>query len=318
MLKRIGLFVGREWSWPPAFVEEVNRRDQGVVAELALVGGEHFDAPVRYDVLIDRISHEVPMYRSYLRKAVLDGRVVVNNPFMRSAHDRFLGAAFVSRLGLSSPRTVLLPNKDYAPGIVPTESLRNLEYPLDWEGIVEYIGLPCLIANANAFGWQHEHRCHTIDDVLRRYDESGRRTMVLQQYIEPEQLVRCLCIGREDVLPMRCDPGSRKCTEGRSPVGPELATRIVHDSLTIARAFGYDMLSIDWAVRDGVAHAIDFMNPTPDLDVHSLTPEYFDWAVDRLATLAIRLAKAQHPAPASPGWDALFAADRAHGGGQSA
>ena len=24
--KKIGLVVGREWSWPPAFIEEVNKR----------------------------------------------------------------------------------------------------------------------------------------------------------------------------------------------------------------------------------------------------------------------------------------------------
>ena len=93
MTKRVGLFVGREWSWPPAFIEEVNRRKQGVVAEIAKVGGEFFDAPVPYDVLIDRISHEVPMYRSYLKKAVLEGKTVDNNPFMWTADDKYFGAS---------------------------------------------------------------------------------------------------------------------------------------------------------------------------------------------------------------------------------
>src|SRR5687768_13841859 len=63
---RVGLFVGREWSWPPAFIEAVNERDAGVVAEFAKIGAPHFDDPCPYDVLIDRISHEVPMYRAYL------------------------------------------------------------------------------------------------------------------------------------------------------------------------------------------------------------------------------------------------------------
>jgi hypothetical protein len=38
MLK-VGLLVGREWSFPPAFIEEVNRRGKGVVAEFARLGG---------------------------------------------------------------------------------------------------------------------------------------------------------------------------------------------------------------------------------------------------------------------------------------
>ena len=112
MLKRVGLLVGREWSWPPAFIEEVNKRDAGVVAEFVKIGGEHFDGPVPYDVLIDRISHEVPMYRSYLKKAVLEGKTVINNPFMWTADDKFFGAALADKLGVASPKTVLLPNKD--------------------------------------------------------------------------------------------------------------------------------------------------------------------------------------------------------------
>src|SRR5215212_8975351 len=89
--RRVGLLVGREWSFPPAFIEEVNKRDAGVIAEFPALGGTHHDAPAGYDVLIDRISHEVPMYRSVLKHAVVQGATVVNNPFMWTADDKFLG-----------------------------------------------------------------------------------------------------------------------------------------------------------------------------------------------------------------------------------
>jgi hypothetical protein len=64
--KRIGLIVGREWSFPPAFIKEVNEREEGVAAELVQLGGTRMDDPTNYAVLVDRISHEVPYYRSYL------------------------------------------------------------------------------------------------------------------------------------------------------------------------------------------------------------------------------------------------------------
>ena len=32
--RKVGLLVGREWSFPPKFIEEVNKRDQGVVGRL--------------------------------------------------------------------------------------------------------------------------------------------------------------------------------------------------------------------------------------------------------------------------------------------
>ena len=62
--KRVGLIVGREWSFPPRFLAEVNRRGAGVTAEFARLGGTRMDEPIPYAVLVDRISHEVPYYRS--------------------------------------------------------------------------------------------------------------------------------------------------------------------------------------------------------------------------------------------------------------
>jgi hypothetical protein len=66
MTLKVGLLVGREWSFPPAFIEEVNSRDEGVVAEYVKLAGTYMDEPCEYAVIIDRISHEVPYYRSYL------------------------------------------------------------------------------------------------------------------------------------------------------------------------------------------------------------------------------------------------------------
>src|SRR3712207_4177904 len=113
---KIGLIVGREWSFPPAFIEEVRRRDEGVVAEYVKLGAPTMTEEVPYSVIIDRISHEVPFYRSYLKHAVLQGATVVNNPFMWSADDKYFGAGLATKLGVASPKTVVLPHKEYVPG----------------------------------------------------------------------------------------------------------------------------------------------------------------------------------------------------------
>src|SRR5262249_13662040 len=151
--------VGREWSWPPKFIEEVQRLNAGVVAEYAKLGGTRMNEPCPYAVLIDRISHEVPYYRSYLKNAVLQGTVVINNPFMWCADDKYFEASLAAKLGVAHPKTVVLPNKDYVPGIVPTESLRNLVYPLDWNALLEYIGLPCVLKDAHGGGWKNVAIC---------------------------------------------------------------------------------------------------------------------------------------------------------------
>jgi hypothetical protein len=93
------------------------------------------------------------------------------------------------------------------------------------------------------------------------------------------------------VLPMKYDPRERKYHVEHDHLSPELGARVVKDSLTLVQALGYDMNTVEWAVRDGIPYAIDFMNPAPDMDVNSLTPHYFDWTVKHMADLTIRLAK---------------------------
>lgn len=310
MTRKVGLLVGREWSFPPAFIEEVNRRDQGVVAEFAQLGGTRMDEPIPYHVLIDRISHEVPYYRTYLKYAVLRGVTVINNPFMWTADDKFFEAALATRLGVASPKTVVLPNKEYVPGIVHPDSLRNLIYPLDWQAVVDYIGLPCILKDAHGGGWKEVYVCHTLDELLEHYNNSGLLTMVVQEYIKWDQFVRCICLGQEEILPIKYDPGERKYYVDHAHLSPELGQRVVADSLTLVRALGYDMDSMEWAIRDGVPYAIDFMNPAPDMDIYSLTPTYFEWVVQRMADLAIRLAHHPRPQLTELKWQALFTGSR--------
>ncbi|MFL5580839.1 MAG: hypothetical protein ACJ8AO_10725, partial [Gemmatimonadaceae bacterium] len=104
-------------------------------------------------------------------------------------------------------------------------------------------------------------------------------------------------IGREAVLPMKYDPKERRYHVEHEHLSPALGERIVRDSLTLMNALGYDMCSLEFAVRDGVPYVIDFMNPAPDMDINSLTPHYFEWTVQKMADLVIRLAKEPRQVP---------------------
>jgi hypothetical protein len=314
MTLKVGLIVGREWSWPPAFIEEVNRRDEGVVAEYVKLGAPHMDGPCEYAVIIDRISHEVPFYRTYLKQAALMGCTVVNNPFMWTADDKFLGAALATSLGIAHPKTVVLPNKEYIPGVID-ESLRNLEYPLDWQGVIDYVGLPCILKDAHGGGWKDVYVCRSLEELIHHYDTSGLLTMIVQEFIEWDQFIRCICIGQEQVMPIKYDPKERRYHVEHEHMSPELGQRVIADSLKLVRALGYDMNSMEWAVRDGIPYAIDFMNPAPDMDIYSLTPHYFDWAVKAMADMAIRLAKNPRSQATNLRWDGFFTGSREAGDG---
>ena len=170
---KIGILTGMEWSWPPAFIEEIAKRDEGVVAEFVQLGGTAMDAPPPYRVIVDRISHEVPYYRSYLKNAVLQGVAVINDPFMWTADDKFFGASLITKLGLASPKTIVLPNKDYIPGIDREKSLRNLTFPLDWKAIVDHIGLPMVLKDAHGGGWKEVYIVHSMEELMYCYDQTG-------------------------------------------------------------------------------------------------------------------------------------------------
>ncbi len=312
-MQKVGLLVGMEWSFPPAFMEEVNRRDQGVTAEFVSLDATQMDQPCEYAVIIDRISHEVPFYRTYLKHAVLHGCKVVNNPFMWTADDKFFGATLATQLGIAHPKTVALPNREYIPGIDHEKSLRNLRYPMDWQAVVDYVGLPCVLKDAHGGGWRDVYICNTLEELLYNYDNSGMLTMVVQEFIHWDHFVRCICLGQEEILPIKYDPKERRYHVEHDHLSPELGKRVVDDSLKLVRALGYDMNSMEWAIKDGVPYAIDFMNPAPDMDIYSLTPHYFEWVVQHMADMAIRLAQEPREERRELRWNTFFQGRRRDG-----
>src|SRR5512143_2605538 len=128
---RVGLLVGRERTFPEALIDEVARRNARVLCEYAEFAAPRADVAPPYDVLVDRISHEVTCYQPFLKLAALYGARVINNPFWRIVDDKFFNAGLAARLGVAVPKTVLLPSKSYVEG-VSAETLHNLRYPLDW------------------------------------------------------------------------------------------------------------------------------------------------------------------------------------------
>ena len=157
-------------------------------------------------MLVDRISHEVPYYRAHLKSAVLMGTVVINDPFWWEADEKFFECTLARKLGVAVPKTVVLPNKDYIPDIDHQKSLRNLKYPMDWERIVAYTGLPAVLKPNTGGGWKDVYIVHSIDQLLSAFDQTGKKTMILQEFIDWDDYVRCICIGRTNIMPLRYNP----------------------------------------------------------------------------------------------------------------
>jgi hypothetical protein len=293
-MKKIGILFGQENTFPPAFVERVNsKKEEGIFAELLkvnkVVQGEASD----YDVIIDRISQDVPFYRAYLKNIALTGTAVINNPFWWTADDKFFNNALATKIGVAVPKTVILPSKDH-----PTDtnqfSFRNLEYPLDWEGIFNYIGFPAFFKPFAGGGWKHVYRVTSPEEFFTAYNETGQLVMMLQEEIVFTDYFRCYCLDSRDVHIMQYNPKQPhhlRYVKDPLPKSKQLLKTLENAVLKLNKALGYDFNTVELALRDGIPYAIDFCNPAPDADVHSVGDENFEWIVEHAAKMAIRKAK---------------------------
>ena len=251
----------RRWARPTAITAEF------------VSAGRHADGrAARYRVIVDRISHEVEYYRGYLKHAVLQGTYVINNPFWWTADDKFFNYAVMARLGLAIPKTVLLPQKAYPADVdILPESLRNLQYPIDWDGLLDYVGRPAILKPFSGGGWKHVYKVHDVDELIAAYDGTAPYCMTLQEFIDFDRYVRCFTFGKTDIVPVRYDPRERRYIVDHAYLDAELGARVVRDAQTINEALGYEMNTIEFAVKDGVPYAIDFLNPAPDFERDRIT-----------------------------------------------
>src|SRR5271157_6068299 len=294
-MNRIAVLHGKESTFPEALVERINRRQvDGVVAEQLKTGGVKMAEPTGYTVIIDRISQDIPFYRAYLKNAALSGTRVINNPFWWSADDKFFNYALASKIGVAIPKTVLLPHKQHPPDTTD-RSMRNLIYPLNWEEIFDYIGFPAFLKPHSGGGWKHVYKVDSPEEFFEAYNQTGDLCMTLQHGVEFQEYFRCYVVGQEKVHSMKYDPKAphhERYVKGNPPPPSEaLRNRMEKDALTLCRALGYDLNTVEFAVEGGVPYAIDFLNPAPDADVNSVGQENFDWIVNAVAEMAVKMAQ---------------------------
>jgi hypothetical protein len=309
-MKKIGVLFGMENTFPGALVEKINSMHlPDIHAEFVQVGGVKHAHPSGYAVIVDRISHDIPFYRGYLKNAVLTGTKVINNPFWWSADDKFFNYSLAEKLGVAVPPTVLLPHKDYPPA-TNKESMRNLEFPLGWDDIFEYVGFPAFLKPFDGGGWRDVHHVHSPDEFFNAYHCSRDLCMTLQGAVNFNEYFRCYVVGQEKVHIMPYDPRrphhERYVQGGLGQYDPKLIDRVTKDALTLCRALGYDLNTVEFAVEDGIPYAIDFMNPAPDADVHSVGQENFDWIVNHVAELAVKYAQSSASASSGLLWSAFL------------
>jgi len=304
-MKKIGILFGMEDTFPQAFIDRVNsKNEKGIIAEAVSIDKVVQNKDGEYAVIIDRISQDVPFYRAYLKNAALTGTNVINNPFWWSADDKFFNNALADTLGVPLPNTVILPSSEH-PTDTTSKSFRNLKYPMDWDGIFKYIGFPAYMKPYAGGGWKNVYRLESKEEFWEKHQETGQLVMMLQEEIVFTEYFRVYCLGGKDVHIMQYEPRNphhlRYVIDGQ-PVSKELLKTVKDYTLRLCKGLGYDFNTVEFAVRDGIPYAIDFGNPAPDAELTSVGAENFEWVVEHAAKMAIAAAKKQKPGQMNLTW----------------
>lgn len=288
-MKKIGILYGQERSFPMAFIERINSKNiEGITAEPVRIDKAMQGEKTPYAVIVDRISQDVPFYRTWLKNAALTGSAVINNPFWWSADDKYFNNCLMTQIGIPVPKTAILPS--YAlPADTQPESFANLAYPLDWEGIFDYVGFPAYMKPYAGGGWKNVYRLGSMDEFYQKHAETEQLVMLLQEEIVYEEYYRCYCIGSREVRIMPYEPRNPHHLRYAANFTPsqERLKQMEEIVLQINRYLGYDFNTVELAVRDGVPYAIDFGNPAPDAERTSVGEDNFEWVVETAANYAI-------------------------------
>jgi len=293
-MKKIGILFGMENTFPWAVIDRINSMGlKDIMAEAVKIDMVSQADPTPYAVILDRISQDVPFYRAYLKNAAISGTAVMNNPFWWSADEKFFNNALAVKIGVPVPKTVILPSYE-RPTDTSENSFRNLEYPLSWEKIFDHIGWPAYMKPFDGGGWKHVYKLRNKEEFFDAYHKTEQIVMILQEEVIFEEYYRCYCLGGKYVKIMQYEP--RNPSHLRyvidNPNQDKKLLKTIEDYvLKLNHALGYDFNTVEMAVRNGIPYAIDFCNPAPDADLHSVGQENFDWVVEHAAKMLVERAQ---------------------------
>ena len=272
---------------------------------------EPFDlrGPVKYDVVLDRLTHWYANTREWIKKAVLmDDLYVLNNPWAVQSMEKQTSYCAMMRLGMPIPDTWLIPPKEYdeTPDLQPT--LERYAQLFDLEAVGDKVGYPHFMKPYDGGGWVGVSKVDDAESLQAAYDESGKFVMHLQNGVLPhDHFVRCIGIG-PDVRIVEYDPGAplhERYTRDHDHLAPDALATLRKITLTINAFFGWDFNSCECLHQKGVWYPIDFANPCPDSQVTSLH-RHFPWLVLGNLRWALFNAATKRKKPHTLDWGPYF------------
>jgi hypothetical protein len=317
--RNIGLSLGADICWPGCYEELVKRLNLSIP-----VGGDIVDfnidrvtidpfylrQPVRYDVVLDRLTHWFQTSREWIKKAVImDGLYVLNNPWSLQSMEKHSTYCAMMKLGMPIPETWMIPPKERItdnPDVHPTMERYGRKWEL--EEIGERLGYPFFMKPYDGGAWVGVSRIDNPQQLRRAYEESGKRVMHLQKAVDPFDLfVRAIGIGPQ-VHIVKYDPAAPLHDRYKVDfffVDGEEWSVLTDTCLTINAFFGWEFNSCESLRKNGVFHPIDFANACPDFQVTSLH-YHFPELVKNMVRWSLFCAATKRTMPMNLDWKPFY------------
>jgi hypothetical protein len=318
--RRIGLSLGADICWPICF-EEIVRRLQLAIPheadtvrfEVSRVTIEPFDLrqPVRYDLVIDRLTHWFHTSREWIKKAVvLNDLYVFNNPWSLQSNEKHTTYCAMMRLGMPVPETWMVPPKAYGKLADLEPTLKRYARLFDLGSIGRHLGYPLFMKPYDGGGWKGVTKIDNEAALRAAYEASGTDIMHLQAGIVPyDRFVRCIGLGPQTRV-INYDPSAPLHDRYRPDTNFLAADerRMLEDiTLTINAFFGWDFNSCEALLKAHEWYPIDFANACPDSQVTSLH-YHFPWLIKANLRWAIFCATTRRRMRSNLDWDVFFEA----------
>ncbi len=314
----IGLSLGADLCWPKCYEEVLDHLDLTVQlgdesirfdVERVTIEPFYLRQPVRYDLVIDRLTHWYGTSREWIKKAVvMNGLYVFNNPWSIQSNEKHTSYCAMMRLGMPIPTTWMVPPKSYEPKADLEVTLDRYAQMFDLDHLGEQVGYPMYIKPYDGGGWAGVSRIGDAGDLHRLYDDSGTYLMHLQQAVDPHDLfIRCIGVGPQ-VRVVRYDPGAPlhdRYTSDDGRVPDDQRQHLIDTTLTINSFFGWDFNSCEALRQDGRWFPIDFANPCPDSQVTSLH-YHFPWLIGANLRWSLFCAATKRPMRPNLHWQPYF------------
>lgn len=317
--RNIGLSLGADICWPLCFEQLMDRLDLRIPHEgdslrfhVERVTIEPYDLKqkVKYDVVIDRLTHWFHTSREWIKKGIImDDLYVFNNPWSVQSNEKHTSYAAMMQLGMPIPETWMVPPKTYEPTPDLRPTLHKYAKLFDLPKIGEKLGYPLFMKPYDGGGWRAVTRVKDHEAMRKAYDESGTSIMHLQASVEGyDRFVRCIGFGPQT----RCvlyDPDAPlhdRYTTKVNFLSKEDEEHLRKVTLTINAFFGWEFNSCESLRRNGIWHPIDFANPCPDSQVTSLH-FHFPWLVKAYLKWATFTAATKKPMRRTLDWEPFYA-----------